>query len=45
MMYGVFFDSEPIDSDEYERVLERFSSNKVNPTSFVKVRRSFGMPV
>ena len=26
MMYGVFSDSEFIDSDEYERVLERFSS-------------------
>ena len=26
MMYGVFSDSESTDSDEYERVLERFSS-------------------
>ena len=45
MMYGVFSDWESINFDEYETVLERFFSSKVNPTSFVRVRRFFGMLV
>ena len=33
MMYGVFSDSESIDSDDRERVFESFPQ-KVSPTSF-----------